>query len=313
METEAKAELNKKAQSDVILCLSNKVMREVTGETIAAEDVMATLNSKEIKERFKAREGGRVTVKGYMRGEELIAGIRISQEEPTGYVKKDDQPSSSGSIYDGSEVMMAMSAKALLDWIMDSGCSYHMTPMLDLFFDFLEYDRGRVLLGDNKECKIRGIDKTPMETWSGHSSDYGMLWVFGCVAYSYGKQGKLEPRAVKCVLLGYHEGLKGYKLYRLDDELPKIVTSKNVVFNESVVYKDTLKDSGAGIDKSVDELQVEVELEPKTKTKPLRFRDESNMAVYAFAASEEEDTHEPLTYQEAVVCEDNSKWKAAIE
>nr|GFC18399.1 hypothetical protein [Tanacetum cinerariifolium] len=35
-----------------------------------------------------------------------------------------------------------------------------MTPRLDLFFDFLECDEGRVLLGDNMECKIRGIGKS---------------------------------------------------------------------------------------------------------------------------------------------------------
>ncbi|GKC02224.1 retrovirus-related pol polyprotein from transposon TNT 1-94 [Tanacetum coccineum] len=53
--------------------------------------------------------------------------------------------------------------------------------------------------------------------------------------------------------------------------------------------------------------------EPRTRTKPLRFQDESNMATYAFVAVEEEDTHEPLTYQEAVACEDSSKWKAAMK
>ncbi|GKA75448.1 retrotransposon protein, putative, ty1-copia subclass, partial [Tanacetum coccineum] len=101
--------------------------------------------------------------------------------------------------------------------------------------------------------------KTPMKMWSGHPSDYEMLMIFGCVTYPHDKQGKLEPRAVKCVLLGYPEGVKGYRLYRLDGESPKIVTSRNVVFNESVMYKDTLKDYVAG-DKSVEELQVEVEL-----------------------------------------------------
>nr|GEZ94202.1 retrotransposon protein, putative, Ty1-copia subclass [Tanacetum cinerariifolium] len=45
--------------------------------------------------------------------------------------------------------------------------------------------------------------------------------------------------------------------------------------------------------------------EPRTRTKRLRFRDESNMAAYAFATAEEEDTHEPLTYQEAVAYKDN--------
>ncbi|GKC36151.1 retrovirus-related pol polyprotein from transposon TNT 1-94, partial [Tanacetum coccineum] len=166
--------------------------------------------------------------------------------------------------------------------------------------------------------------KTPMEMWSGH------------------------PR--------YPEGVKGYRLYRLDNESPKIVTSRNVVFNESAMYKEMLKESIAGTDKSVEELQVEVELhglsnhtheedhtdqedgndenagdqetdqtldltdyqlvrdrEPRTRTKPFRFRDQSNMASYAFAAAEEEDTHEPLIYKEAVACEDSSKWKSAME
>ncbi|GJR86304.1 sodium/hydrogen exchanger 6 [Tanacetum coccineum] len=53
--------------------------------------------------------------------------------------------------------------EALLDWIMDSGCSYHMTPMLDIFFDFLECDGGSVLLGDNKECKITGLGKVRVQ------------------------------------------------------------------------------------------------------------------------------------------------------
>ncbi|GKB52527.1 retrotransposon protein, putative, ty1-copia subclass [Tanacetum coccineum] len=157
-----------------------------------------------------------------------------------------------------------------------------------------------------------------MKMWSGHPSDYGILRIFGCVAYPHDKQAKLEPRAVKCVLLGYPEGVKGYILYRLDDESPKIVTSRNVVFNESVMYKDTLTDSGAG-DQETDQpsdltdYQLVRDREPRTRTKPLRFRDESNMVAYAFVAAEEEDTHEPLTYQEAVACEDSSKWKAAMK
>nr|GFC72508.1 putative polyprotein [Tanacetum cinerariifolium] len=122
-----------------------------------------------------------------------------------------------------------------------------------------------------EDSPSRAIEKkTPMEMWLEHPSEYGMLRIFGWVAYPHNKQGKLEPRAVKCVILGYLEGVKGtdyiegvkgYRLYRLDDESPKIVTSRNIVFNESVMYKDTLKGSGAGSDKSVEELQVEVELQ----------------------------------------------------
>ncbi|GKE70209.1 retrovirus-related pol polyprotein from transposon TNT 1-94 [Tanacetum coccineum] len=59
--------------------------------------------------------------------------------------------------------------------------------------------------------------------------------------------------------------------------------------------------------------QLARDREPRTRTKPLRFRDESNLAAYAFVAAEEEDTHEPLTYQEADACEDSSKWKVAMK
>nr|GEW35256.1 retrovirus-related Pol polyprotein from transposon TNT 1-94 [Tanacetum cinerariifolium] len=51
--------------------------------------------------------------------------------------------------------IMVMSTEALLDWIIDSGGSYHLTPKLDLCFDFLECDRASVLLRNNMECRIR--------------------------------------------------------------------------------------------------------------------------------------------------------------
>nr|GEV47380.1 retrovirus-related Pol polyprotein from transposon TNT 1-94 [Tanacetum cinerariifolium] len=271
-------------------------------EALTLKDVMATLNSKKIKERSKAKG---VMVKGYMRGEELMIGIHNNRKKSIGCVKKDDQPSSSGSIYDDSDLMMVMSAEDLLDWIIDSGCLYHMTPrrvyvyilkfkheaigkfkewkqlvknqtgrtvkklMMDNSLGFCNQEfeqlciesgiaRHLTIVGTPQhnelaECMNRtswirspstAIEKkTPMKIWSGHPSDYGMLRIFSCVAYSHIKHGKLEPRAVKCVLLVYPEGVKGYILYRLGDESPKIVASRNVIFNESVMYKDTLKDS----------------------------------------------------------------------
>nr|GEY53541.1 retrotransposon protein, putative, Ty1-copia subclass [Tanacetum cinerariifolium] len=48
--------------------------------------------------------------------------------------------------------------------------------------------------------------------------------------------------------------------------------------------------------------QLVLDREPMTRMKPLRFRDESNMAAYALAVAEKEDTREPLTYQEATIC-----------
>nr|GEZ35363.1 retrovirus-related Pol polyprotein from transposon TNT 1-94 [Tanacetum cinerariifolium] len=235
MKAQAKAELNKKAHSAVILCLANKVLREVTAETTTArvwskletlymtkslanksylkkklytfymsagrkifknidefnkiildlanieikfkdedlalllltslpasyghfvdtlfygqealtlEDTMATLNSKKIKERSKVKEDdgeglymrGRTDrrdsrqLRGKSRSESQGGRLKcyICQSEDhlkrnysknnrknsTGYVKKDEQPSFSGSTYDDSNVMMVISAQALLN------------------------------------------------------------------------------------------------------------------------------------------------------------------------------------------------------
>ncbi|GKB43530.1 retrovirus-related pol polyprotein from transposon TNT 1-94 [Tanacetum coccineum] len=87
--------------------------------------------------------------------------------------------------------------------------------------------------------------KTPMDLWSGHPANYEMLRIFGCVAYLHMNQGKLKPRAIKCIFLGYLVGVKGYRLWKLDDVKPKIIISRDVVFNESLMYKDTFKGAGA--------------------------------------------------------------------
>ncbi|GKC53169.1 retrotransposon protein, putative, ty1-copia subclass [Tanacetum coccineum] len=617
METQTKTELNKKAHSALILCLGNKVLREVTGDTTAAgvwskletlymtkslanklylkkklytiyipaerkifehinefnkivldlanievkfededlalllltslpasyehfvdtllyrrealtlKDVMATLNSKEIKERSKAKgdDGEGLYVRERTDHKDSRQNCpKNNRKKPTGYVKKDEQPSSSGTTYDDFEVMMVMSAQAqaLLDWIMDSGwsvrsegyivklqsgkvkvingsrvilsgirrdnCVYsldgyakegelnasvkekdslaqvwhkrlgHISEaglkvlekqglfgkksigkldfcknyvlggkkyFLSIVDDYsrrvwvyilgfkheafrkfkewkqlVENQTGRTVMKlrtDNglefcnrefkhpciesgiarhltvagtpqqngvAECmnrtlmdKVRSLliqfglpktfwaeatctaaylinrspsraieKKTPIEMWSGHPSDYGMLRIFGCVTYPHDKQGKIKPRAVKYVLLGYLEGVKGYKLYRIDNESSKMVTSRNVVevelqrLNNHTPEKDQEDgdDEDAGDQETnqppdLADYQLVQDREPRIRTKPLRFRDESNMAAYAFVAVEEEDTHEPLTYQEAVACEDNSMWKFAMK
>jgi hypothetical protein len=45
--------------------------------------------------------------------------------------------------------------------------------------------------------------KTPIEIWSGSPYDYSQLKVFGCTAYAHVDNGKLEPRAINSVFLGY--------------------------------------------------------------------------------------------------------------
>ena len=74
--------------------------------------------------------------------------------------------------------------------------------------------------------------KTPEEVWSGRPADYERLRVFGCSAYAHIRQDKLEPRALRCILIGYPEGVKGYRLWCMEPGYRKCIISRDVVFNE---------------------------------------------------------------------------------
>ncbi|GKB15700.1 zinc finger, CCHC-type containing protein [Tanacetum coccineum] len=71
--------------------------------------------------------------------------------------------------YDNVDVMMAMSVEELLDWIMDSGSSYYITYRRDYVVDFKEYDGGNILLGDGRECRVRGTCKVQVQMRDGSS------------------------------------------------------------------------------------------------------------------------------------------------
>src|SRR5947207_4662655 len=90
----------------------------------------------------------------------------------------------------------------------------------------------------NRSPSIAIDKKTPIEVWSGSPADYSQLRVFGCTAYAHVDNGKLEPRAIKCIFLGYKSGVKGYKLW--NPQTKKVVISRNIIFNESAMLHDNL-------------------------------------------------------------------------
>ena len=49
-------------------------------------------------------------------------------------------------------------------------------------------------------------------------------------------RNKIDDKSVKCTLVGYGEDEFGYKLW--DDQNRKMIRSRDVVFNEKVMYKD---------------------------------------------------------------------------
>lgn len=76
--------------------------------------------------------------------------------------------------------------------------------------------------------------RTPYEVLFGKPPSYEFLICFGCLCYAntlVQGRNKFEPRAHRCVFLGYPSNQKGYKL--LDLETKKITVSRDVHFVEN--------------------------------------------------------------------------------
>ncbi|KAI3791603.1 hypothetical protein L2E82_05458 [Cichorium intybus] len=126
----------------------------------------------------------------------------------------------------------------------------------------------------------RAIEKkTPYELWSGKPADYTHLKPFGCPAYARVDNGKIEPRELKCVFLGYNPGVKGYKLW--SNDLNKIIISRDVTFDESAMIhqtsdstEDTIASSKANEEKA--QMEVEFPTSPVTIPSPVEQQESSS-------------------------------------
>ncbi|GJZ19842.1 retrotransposon protein, putative, ty1-copia subclass [Tanacetum coccineum] len=122
--------------------------------------------------------------------------------------------------------------------------------------------------------------KTHIDLWSGHSTNYEMLRIFGCIAYLHVNQGKLKPRAIKW------EG----------------------------ILMDTLKGVGTADYRKEVEFEVELQGSNVSLSRPSGFLVEDDMPTYAFFIAVEEDTHELITFQEAIYSSEKDEWiKERIE
>ena len=189
-----------------------------------------------------------------------------------------------------------------------------------------------------------------MEAWSGEPPDYSELKVFGSLAFAHVKQGKLDARAVKCVFIGYPEGVKGYKLWKLELGETRCIISRDVTFDESKMamlskeQKDNNSssentnfevehseisdhDSGNVIDHfdqaevgDNEELVTQHDLSnyqltrdrEKRVIKPTKRYGHADIICYALSVLEEIQNSEPKTWREAIESEDSQLWLQAM-
>ena len=93
----------------------------------------------------------------------------------------------------------------------------------------------------NRELLVPMEFRLPEEVWSGKEVKFSHLKVFGCVFYVHadsGAHGKLDAKSKICFFIGYDDEKFGYRFW--DEQNRKIIRSRNVIFNEQVMYKDKL-------------------------------------------------------------------------
>ena len=83
--------------------------------------------------------------------------------------------------------------------------------------------------------------RLPEEVWSGKEVKFSHLKFFGCVFYvhvDFDARSKLDAKSKICFFIGYGNEKFGYRFW--DEQNKKIIRSRNVIFNEQVMYKDRL-------------------------------------------------------------------------
>lgn len=95
----------------------------------------------------------------------------------------------------------------------------------------------------NKTSSSAIMFKAPDEIWFDKPVSYGYLKPFGCLAFAHKRGDELEPRADRCVLLGYPNNTKGYRLWNMNTK--KVTVSRDVVFmEEEIPYLARSKNKG---------------------------------------------------------------------
>nr|GEV27032.1 retrovirus-related Pol polyprotein from transposon TNT 1-94 [Tanacetum cinerariifolium] len=409
MEAQTKAALNKKAHSAVILCLAgrkifehidefNKIVLDLANIKVKFEDEdLALLLLTSLPASYEH------FVDTFLYGREALTleddhlkrnCLKNNCKKSTDYVKKDEQPSSSGSTYDDYEMMMVMSAQAhaLLDWIMDSGCSYHMTPRyipelkrnltslgpLEKEGFTIKLQSGKVKMNNGsrrggttgagkaravwqeksrearflKELCSRKVTSSQFQCRKAHYSGSDRLCSFRLMGFKHKAFGKFKEwkqlvknqtgRMVKKLRTNNDLEFCNQEFEQLciESEIARHLTVAEMPQQNGLAERmnRTLMDKicclliQSGLPKTfwaeakctvayLINRSPSIAIEKKTHMKMWSGHpsDYGMLRIFGCAAYphdkhvEEEDTHEPLTYQEAVTYEDSSKWKAAMK
>ena len=213
-----------------------------------------------------------------------------------------------------------------------------MMSLTDLPLSFWGYALETAAFTLNR-APSKSVETTPYELWYGKRPKLSFLKVWGCDAYVKKLQPeKLEPKAEKCVFIGYPKETVGYTFYLKSEG--KVFVAKNGAFLEKEFLSRELSgrkieldevvepliplDGGAGQgETSVVATPVEEEVNDDDHETPVQVSVEPRRSTRSRAAPEWYgnpvlsimllDNNEPANYEEAMVGPDSNKWLEAMK
>ena len=174
--------------------------------------------------------------------------------------------------------------------------------------------------------------KIPEEVWSGKEVNLSHLRVFVCISYvhiDFAERSKLDAKSNKCVFVGYGGDEFGYRFW--DYENRKIIRSRDVIFNENVMYKDrSIAESSSSSTEAETKEFVEFEeisgndvqispeaVQEEPGTPALRRSSRIPKPIQRYSPSLHylllSDSGEPEYYDQAMQVEDSVKWESAMK
>ncbi|GJS25839.1 hypothetical protein Tco_0486459 [Tanacetum coccineum] len=219
------------------------------------------------------------------------------------------------------DVIKVMSVEELLDLIMDLGGSNHMTYKIYYLFYFKEYDGGNVLLGDGRECRIRGTGEVRVQMRDGSSfvldngrKDQGYKgFVGGTIGNKKGQVVTRNTLKGRKQLGEYHivwkikmgnvldscnqgstqQYMNDCQLWRFNDVTSKAVLYRDMVFSETEEHKKTFIGFG-----------VASEREQHLARELFRCKEDIKDAPFAISEVKKIYVHELLTFDDTFSFED---------
>ncbi|GJU06897.1 retrotransposon protein, putative, ty1-copia subclass [Tanacetum coccineum] len=203
------------------------------------------------------------------------------------------------------------------------------TTLPKSFWDYALESAARIL----NMVTTKKVEKTPYEIWHGQAPKLSYLKVWGCEALvkrdTLTKPDKLEPRALKCIFLGYPKEMMGYSFYYPPEN--KIFVARNAEFFENEVIdheasgsledlkiiqeEDTHPSLHTSLNHEEDDQEID---EPQSDLNPIRKstrtrRPTDRLCLYVDAEEHElGDLGEPANYKAALLDPESDKWLNAM-